>query len=262
MEPAGLFIDVENLGGRILPRLVQAVAQAPGVGRLCIRRAYSSRWNEQPVKTKEGILALGLDPIIVTERTKNSADEAIKTDIDNLLQNIPCVGVYIIASGDRGFRASFAQIRARKKRAVLCCPETGASIALRKACDRFIPIPTSDGSGMAQQASLASATTAFNGGKHTIGVRAGEINVNRRVLDMIQGDYREKLSDGGVPIASLSKELRAFKDPRAGKRRWLIKLLISATNGDEELCLAHSGSGDCRVFASGCVPDGWLVLDE
>lgn len=262
MAHSALLIDIENIASKFLTAIFETVEQSPEVGSPNIRRAYA-HWDAQAARTKDKVLALGIDPVHVTKKGKNSSDERLHGDVLEMLGSFPSIQTYAIVSGDHGFRKTFAHIHAHHKFGVLCCSEETASRALRRAADLVILIPRSREHGPASVSSSTSRTPLLKQVEGATNPRVGDTNAQRRILDLIKqnANYRKQLGAGGVPIGSLAEMLRPLKNPSAGKNRWLVRLLHGACDGTE-LCLARSKvDGEHRLFLPNRVNDGYELLN-
>ncbi len=265
-----VLIDRQNLG-ESFGRIIQVLKHSGKIGDITIARAYA-HWGKESKKIREEAAELGVQCVAVPPG-KNGADLELSLDAIEIANRMS-IGSFAIVTGDGGFifRALITRLRSSYNRTVIVCgPENNTRATLKSLCDAYVPIPSEcRKSAIAQPGFNGScAVSPEDGTEASDSVYApGLDHKTKRVLDVLERDpdCRMKMEDGGLPIGSdlVAELLRPFKDPRSGRRRWLVKMLLAASaREDSGFALAQSSSpGEIRLFVKRNLPGGWKVLNS
>ncbi len=258
-----IFIDVENVPGQPLKGILDQLINTGKVGQIAVQRAYA-HWNDQPTKTKDEVFELGIDPIEVWSYEKDAADVQLAMDATEVALSLREIEVFVVVSGDGRFATLAKKLHDHNKLVVGCANEQAASRLFKDACDLFLPINLSNGKNNGKQdpEAVAPGHPAENIKRE---ISPGEqISKAREILNLLSDnpDYGQGLTDGdGLPLASVEELLRNQIKLDTSKKRWLVKLLLSACR-DAKVCLAKSPArGEHRVFAKDRVPKDYQIVD-
>lgn len=97
-----ILYDMENIQGVSLKAILDALKRTGKVGQIAVQRAYA-HWQHWPERTKLEAFELGVDPIEVGSYEKNAADVKLAADAIELVNYLPSILIFVLASGDGGF---------------------------------------------------------------------------------------------------------------------------------------------------------------
>ena len=142
-----LLVDFENLvlagGGRREVDCAALLALAAGYGPVCGANLYAD-WRTRTMRDyPDDLVGLGVEFVQVVGRRrgrvlKNAVDVRMAVDAVALAHAMPCIDVYVLATGDGDFVHVVEALRREGKRVVGVAPEDGASAELAATCDRFV----------------------------------------------------------------------------------------------------------------------------
>ena len=142
-----LLVDFENLvlsgGGRREVDCGALLALAAGYGPVRGANLYAD-WRTRSMRGyPDDLFGLGVEFVQVVGRRrgrvlKNAVDVRMAVDAVALAHVMPCIDVYVLATGDGDFVHVVHALRREGKRVVGVAPEGGASAELAAICDRFV----------------------------------------------------------------------------------------------------------------------------
>lgn len=265
-----ILIDRQNLG-ESFGRIIQVLKHSGKIGDITIARAYA-HWRKQSKNIREEAAELGVQCVAVPPG-KNGADLELALDAIEIANRMS-IGCFAIVTGDGGFifRALITRLRSSYHRTVIVCgPENNTRATLRSLCDAYVPIPSERRKSAITQPGFDGSSAVSPEVRTAAGdsvYAPGLDHKSKRALAVLQRDShcRMKMEDGGLAISSglVAELLRPFKNPRSGRRRWLVKMLLAASGCEESgVSLGKApSSGEVRLFVKGHVPRGWKVLDS
>ena len=142
---AALLIDTANCRNLDLGLLLKAARR---YGDLVVMEAYANYANFHVVSAAAEFLYLqGVQLIHCpawgngSGELKSTADEMLMSRMQRLAQSQPSITRLILASGDGHFVPAMLEARRHGHKVTVFAEELAASRLLRKAADRFIPVP-------------------------------------------------------------------------------------------------------------------------
>lgn len=132
-----VLIDGDNISHKHCQKIVE---HSKKYGKILIARVYGDFSQTELKNWKNPSITYNIEPIIVWRLNgKNSSDLRLIADVIEIMNEVPSINTFILASGDKDYTTIVSKLKIKGKYVVgISASNAGTSYLLRNCCDEFI----------------------------------------------------------------------------------------------------------------------------